>query len=257
MNLFSFFNDLITFLINPIILLWTLILVGFICKIRKKKYYAIFFRLSILWLFIISISPIPIWLIKSLEQQNNTISLNQFKVKKEVYVLVLGSGQTNDTALTHLNRLGNSALFRLTEGIRIHKQLPNSKLVFSGFSNGKKIPQARMLSLAALELGICPKDTLQLVNPSNTEEEALAFKKRFGSMKNIIIVTSAVHMPRAVLLFKAQKLNCFAAPTFNYVKKDYDESVKWFSPSIGKMEMMEKGIHEYVGIIYVHVKKWF
>lgn len=257
MNLFSFFNDLITFIINPIILLWILIMLGFVFKIRKKKYYAIFFRLSVLWLFIISVSPIPIWLIKSLEQQNKTISINQFKEKKEVYVLVLGSGHTNDTTLTHLNRLGNAALSRLTEAIRIHKKLPNSKLVFSGFSNEKKIPQAKMLSLAAMELGINPKDTLQLVTPSNTAEEALAFKNRFGLKKNLIIVTSAVHMPRALLLFKSQNLNCFPAPTFNYVKRDYDESLKWFSPSIGKVEMMEKGIHEYVGIVYVHVKKWF
>lgn len=257
MNFYSFFSSLITWIINPLVLLWIFILLGYIYKIYKKKFYFLFYRISIIWLFIISVSPIPIWLIKSLEQQNKTISLGQFYGKKDIYILVLGSGQTNDTTLTHLNRLGNAALFRLTEGIRIHKILPNSKLVFSGYSNGKKITQARMLSLAAIELGISPADTLQLAKPSNTEEEVLAFKNRFGLKKNLIIVTSAVHMPRALNLFNDQGLNCFPAPTFNYAKRDHDESIKLFTPTFRKIEMMEKSIHEYVGIGYIKLKRLF
>ncbi len=253
--LYQLTNDLVTQFCNPIFFTWVLFIVAVFLRFKRKKSATYFFVFIWIWLFIITVSPIPIWLISSLENQNKTLNSIHFKTEKPTYVMVLGSGHTNDTTLSHLNRLGNSAIYRLTEGIRLQHLLPESKLVCSGFSNGKRIPQAKMLALSALEIGFKSKDTVLLTKPSNTEEEAIEFKNRFGSDVNLVICTSAVHMPRALMVFRIHGLNPLPAPTFNYVKQDQEETTKWFSFSSAKIEMMEKSIHEYMGISYIWIRE--
>lgn len=244
-----------TKLLNPIFILWILIAFTLILKWRKRKGFLKLGYASLAWLFIITVSPIPNILIYSLESQNKTISLKVLQRKQPLNILILGSGQTNDTTLTHLNRLGTSALARLSEGVRIYNKIPNSKLVCSGFANGKPMAQAKMLALAALELGISEKDTLVLLKPAVTEEEASEYKKRFGNSKRFFLVTNAVHMPRALIIFRKLGLNPIPAPTNNYIKTDLQETnLKWLKPSYGKIEMMDKAMHEYFGMGYFFLK---
>ena len=240
---------MISQLLNSLLLFWVFIGISIFLKLTKNKYCNKLFRLSILWLFIISVSPIPELLIYNLEKQNKTINLTSKINISNVNILVLGSGQTNDTALAYINRLSSSALMRLSEGIRIHNKIPKSKLVFSGFSNVKKISQAKMLSLASLELGVNPLDTLMLVKGSVTKEEALEYNKRFGTKNKLIIVTNAVHMPRALLYFRNFGLDVIPAPTNNFIKIDNEEIHFWFKPSYKKIEMMDRSLHEYAGIL--------
>ena len=239
----------------PLNIYWGIIFFVLLFKIKTKKWNKTLLVISFIWLFIISFSPIPVLLIKTLEIQNPKLQIEKLKNKNKLHILVLGSGHVNDTTLSHLNRLGNAALFRLTEGVRIYKKVINSKLILSGYSNSKTISQAKMLSFAAIEIGVNDKDTIQMIKPSNTEQEAIEFKNRFGLNTNLIIVTSASHMPRALKIFNLYGLNPVPAPTFNYYKHEINETYNFFAPSITKLDMSEKVIHEYLGIAYINIRE--
>ena len=117
-------------------------------------------------------------------------------------ILVLGAGHTNDPDLRNIDKLYPGALARLAEGIRIHRLLPDSKLVCSGYKGRSDISQAEVTALAALELGIVAEDTLLLPEAKNTKAEAQAYADRFGVDGTLILVTDAIHMPRAMMWFK-------------------------------------------------------
>lgn len=169
------------------------------------------------------------------------------------HILVLGGGHVNAPDLPPGSQLSVSAMLRLTEGIRLHRKIPGSKIICSGYSASKRTTQAEMLANAAIDLGVSPTDTLQIRSPENTAAEILTYKNRFGNRATLIVVTSAHHMPRAITLCEKKGLKAFAAPTDFYIKNDAQHSNFDFNPYTVKILMLENALHEYAGLLKV---KW-
>src|SRR5690606_28241642 len=115
-----------------------------------------------------------------------------------VNIMVLGAGHTNDPELPALDKLYPSAIARLTEGIRLKRLMPGSKLICSGYKGRSNISQAEASALVALDLGVPPSDTIWLPEAHNTKAEAKAYLERMGAEQTLILVTDAIHMPRAM-----------------------------------------------------------
>lgn len=128
--------------------------------------------------------------------------------------------------------------------------MDNAKFITSGHPNTPKKSQAEVAALAALELGVSPEDTLLLGNTLNTADEAVWYKRRFGINRNLILVTDALHMPRAMMWFQSHGINVKAAPANFIVKINPDKGTFAFKPSLEKIIMMKKAMKEYAGILY-------
>lgn len=201
-----------------------------------------------LWFFLVSSSPLPQWLIFRLENQYKSFGREQPLQEQIPFILVLGGGQSFSPQLPASIQLSSTALVRTGEGIRIHKLVLGSKLIFSGNSLSGRTTIAENASIAAIELGIPPEDTLQLRGGSNTAEEVLAFKKRFGNVP-VILVTSASHMPRAMMICRYEGINAIPAPTEFLLKPDPDKSPYEFLPSWHKIELMQRVMHEWLATL--------
>jgi uncharacterized SAM-binding protein YcdF (DUF218 family) len=68
----------------------------------------------------------------------------------------------------------------------------------------------------------------------------------------VLLVTSAFHMPRAVLSFERAGLKVIPAPTEYRAKRS---SLTWADllPDTAKMEMTRLALHEYIGLLYYSV----
>ncbi|AXG74302.1 hypothetical protein DVK85_08700 [Flavobacterium arcticum] len=238
-------------LLSPITLFWIAIVVAFLLyKLKRKKATRVFLILAFLDMFLFSVSPLPIYLMKSLEQQHTSI-----KIDKKLPVMILGGGNTNDDNLPDINKLSDVGLNRLAEGVRLYTKMGNTTIIVSGYSSKKNKPsQAEVMAKAALSLGVQAKDTIMLTKPVTTWNEAIEFKKRFGTKKKFILVTSASHMPRAMETFKKQGLHPIAAPTDFQIKKGPDTVLYNWWPSTSKIRYTEKALHEYIGMWYY---RWF
>lgn len=240
-------------LFNPIAVFWILIVLAiFFNAVKRKKTAKRITILAIGQLFIFSISPLPTYLIRKLEQQYKP--LKTITPGSNLPILVLGGGHVNDPDLQSSQKLSGSALARLVEGIRLYNQCYSIQLVLSGYSSKGKESQAALTAEAAISLGVKAKDTVMLTKPAVTWEEAIEFKRRFGNGKRLILVTSASHMPRAIQTFKRVGLNPIPAPTHYQVKHDPDELLYDWKPSVEKMTYTKKALHEYVGMMYYN---WF
>lgn len=237
-------------MLNPLVIL--LILLGLsllFLLIKRKASSIVFIVLSLVWLLLIGVSPLPQWLILNLEKATTPVNLAQLETGTETHILILGSGHSISPRLPPTGQLSSTALVRLIEGIRIYKQLPNSKLVCSGYSNSGRTTQAEMLARAAIDLDVSPSDTLLMTRPSDTSEEVSDYAARFGNGRQLILVTSASHMPRALEYFHRRGLKPVPAPTDYYFKADPDRSSFNFKPSATKIRMMELALHEYGGLL--------
>ena len=164
------------------------------------------------------------------------------------YVAVLGSGYHPRIGLPVTAALDPTAVVRLTEGVRLFRQLPDAKLVLSGGSLHGWPPVASGYALAAQALGV-PRDSLILIDtPHDTGEEIRALRALIGDAP-LLLVTSAAHMPRAMALSRAAGLNATAAPTDNLILEP-NPGAPWLPlPSGVSLRKSETAVHEYVGLL--------
>ncbi|MCD4667238.1 MAG: YdcF family protein, partial [Sulfurimonas sp.] len=121
---------------------------------------------------------------------------------------------------------------------------------FTGYAGKTDISNAKMNAKLAMALGVDKKNIIVNPNPKDTKEEAL-FTKTIVGDEPFILVTSATHMPRAMMLFKSLGLNPIPAPT-NFYKEEFKGYFKL--PDINNFNKSQVAMHEYIGILWARLK---
>lgn len=115
------------------------------------------------------------------------------------------------------------------------------------FSAGITPGQGAILRQTLIRHGIQPERVILTPLVSTTEDEARAVAELPG-IHSILLVTSAYHMPRAVLLFRARGLNVSPFPTDERVLGRQRVTPSDFIPVSGHLEDSEKAMREYYGL---------
>jgi len=70
-----------------------------------------------------------------------------------------------------------------------------------------------------------------------------------------LLVTSAVHMPRAMALFKKAGMNPVAAPAGFFDRKEKRRlSPEEFFPNAEALQKSDRAVHEYLGIVWAKLR---
>ncbi len=181
--------------------------------------------------------------------QERIMELQRLAGDKSIHVIVLGAGHTPDPRLHPSQMLTPNVSMRLVEGIRVHRQIPGSRLVTSASAVHGTYSQAEALRDAAIALGVEPEAIHIQTDPENTCQEARAYVRDHGPGARVVIATSALHMRRAMMIFEQQGALPVAAPTAYVRKRNPDrafEPDEWL-PSLGHIDDLEAAIKEFVG----------
>ena len=236
---------------------WFLALLALILLFRKKQRFGkTMVLLALLWLLMTSTGPLPHRLIRSLEKRyevfTGPLSLQE---GERLHILVLGGGHTSDERLPANNQLSLSALGRLTEGIRLHRLHPGSLFILSGYPGLDQLSNAEVMYNTALLLGVSAEDMAIIPEPENTRQEALAYLGHYGSRHPLIMVTTATHIPRAMIWFRKAGLEPIPAPTNHAIKESPVSKPRWWIPSPEKIALTDRAIYEYAGIVQAKFSK--
>jgi len=239
-------------LIMPLSLFWMLLAFsGIMLLLKKKKATRWLFLIALIWLLVISTRFVPDLLVSRLESSFKSFSESDcYNLKNPVNIIVLGGGHSDDNRFPVNDRLSGVALGRMIEGIRIIKMIPGSNLITSGYAGSLSISQAELLKENAVMLGVDSSRIRTITTTRNTIDEANTYKEKFGSAGTIIVVTDAIHMPRAMMLFKKAGLSPIPAPTNHLLKKNTAASPFSWMPASGNISLMELAMHEYVGLLW-------
>ncbi len=168
-------------------------------------------------------------------------------------IVVLGSGHVSDPRLPATSQIGGSSLYRLVEGIRLGYIFPQSKLIVSGGKGYDPVPNAEVVTRVARSLGF-PEDRIVVENrPRDTLQEAEMLSAMLGKSP-FLLVTSALHMPRAMEVFQAHGLHPIAAPTDFIVKQHIITPAGDIFPSTGNLELSKRMIYEWIGTVWKMIK---
>lgn len=245
-------RSLLNYLIMPLTIFWLLLLAGVVLYLFKRKRAGwVCGYISIIWLLLISLPFLPELLVRSLEKRYPPLSETvKFQVTDTINILVLGGGHTDSNNFPPNDQLSHNALGRLTEGIRLKRLLGNSRLIFSGSTGNENVSQAMKLKQTALSLGVPGKDIILIIAPENTQMESVDYTQKFGTDKVLVLITDAIHMPRAMFHFLKAGQSPIPAPTNHLVKSDHKNGISAWGPSAANISRMESAVHEYAGLAW-------
>ena len=247
MELGFFLKKLVTFFVEPFGMVFTLLALGLIfLYMKKEKQSKIFLSLGFALLFLFSYPPFSNFLVQNLENQ-----YPKYDYRHDVkYIHVLGNGHNTDETQPISSHVSDGGTKRVLEGVIIHKKIPNSKIIFTGYAGGTDVANAVMNSRLAIALGVKKEDMIINGDPTDTREEAEFMKTLVGS-EPFVLVTSATHMPRAMMLFQSLGLNPIAAPTAFY-KSEFKGYLR--APKPIYFHISTIAVHEYIGILWAKIR---
>ena len=238
----------ITFFVEPFGMVFSLFIIGlYFLFFKSEKLSKIFLSFSFGLLFLFSYPPFSNYLISSLENENL-----KYKYDRDIrYIHVLGGGYNTDKAQPISSQIGEASVKRVLEGIIIHFNTPNSQLIFTGYKGDSDVAGAVMNARLATALGVEKEDMIINPEPKDTEEEALYLNSILDDNEPFILVTSATHMKRSMMLFKSLGLNPIPAPT-NFYKQESEPLLS--KPDVTSFKNSTIAMHEYIGILWNKIR---
>jgi uncharacterized SAM-binding protein YcdF (DUF218 family) len=190
--------------------------------------------------------PTPGWSVAELADQTG----------KPVWILVLGSGMTDDLALSANSRLDPHFLARVVEGFRLLRQEPRARMLLS-LPGRLPVAQKRALADELCQcLGMDPERVQLLTDALDTVDEARSMAPRVGDAP-VALVTSASHMARSMRLFAGVGLHPVACPTdFLTPRPDAPREFHVVSvyPSAENVCRSERAVYECLGIAWATLR---
>ncbi|CAH0525590.1 envelope biogenesis factor ElyC [Vibrio hippocampi] len=234
-----------------------LLIIGFlglalIMFTSRRKFGCLVVLLSLTGILLISIQPISNRLLLPLERQYSAF----LPVNEPIdYVMVLGHAHVVDSSIPPTSELSPTALTRLAEGIRILRMYPNAKLILSGYGRHSETSHARMMAKVALALGVSKPNIVLLETAKDTWEEA-RLATAYVQDSNLVLVTSASHMPRAMNEFTQAGLKPYPAPTNYIASKHLLNGWERYLPDSQYLAQTELYWHETLGSHWRELQDW-
>lgn len=249
----DYYKYLIGHFLSPLSLLLTIIIFCFVLiVINKKVTFAKYtMGLALLTLYVFSTKIGSDLVLAPLEFQ---YPIYQQSNKNVDYIVVLGCASEFSPHLPTSSKLQGCSYIRLQEGLNIYKQNPNSHLILTGGAPNTENTISQTMQAAAINMGVKPQDITILDLAINTEQEA-AQTAAIVVDSDIVLVTSASHMGRAMSLFASHGLTPTPAPTDFLIREVSDTwYLRYFIPEVANLEKVRSAFHEYYGRLWLKIK---
>lgn len=250
------FRHIMEALFNPFFLIWLglVLCVIWLYYYKYQQWVVNTLLILIIAFTIFSTGFFPSYLTRLLEHSYQPVKLINPDIDK---VVVLGGGQFNDSELLAHDLLYTASIKRVMEGIRLYRALKQPKLILSGGGYGSTTgytQASRMLALSQL-LNVSENNIILEQDSINTENEAKLLKPLLGE-EPFYLVTSAIHMPRAMHLFQHYGMNPIPAPTdFTLWWQDERWQKTWL-PTPQNLVFVNIAWHEILGRVWFKIKSW-
>ena len=184
-------------------------------------------------LYLCSIRPVALFLLSPLEGRYPPYSGQHVD-----FVVVLGGGQYSEASCE-----------RLFEGLRVNRANPGSVLVLSGAPCGAPESEAEVMGRMARSLGV-PESGIVLEPSSRATFDHPIYARPIVGSRPFAVVTSASHMPRAMMLFRKAGMNPVPAPAVSLTLKLSRSGGFALAPGAGALAASSAAFHEYFGLLW-------
>jgi uncharacterized SAM-binding protein YcdF (DUF218 family) len=171
--------------------------------------------------------------------------------KADAIVVLGGMFNYVKTETGGLNEWGDPD--RFFGGIELFKAGKANQLIFTGakmpWADKDQETEGESLKKYAIQFGV-PDSSVKISGlVTTTEDESREVRKLLPNTKNIILVTSAFHMPRSKNLFERQGFEVISFPVDSKVSFEAT-TVLDYLPEADSFKKSETGIRELIGRLF-------
>jgi uncharacterized SAM-binding protein YcdF (DUF218 family) len=249
-----------TFLANliiPVNLSVTLLLLAVVLFIVRWRKVALLLAAGALgWLIFWSLPTTSLWAGGLLEQRYPYVApMDQPRAQA---IVVLGGNTANGRANWFENYEPGKAWLRTDTAASLYRAERAPLIIVSGaaFDGGQS--EARMMANALQHAGIPGGHIIQENHSYTTHQNALYTVRKLREMKidRILLVTSALHMPRAMASFQKQGIMPTAAPSPPQIVVPREPGFSFWTPDMRTLNASRSIIKEYLGLLVYWVRGW-
>lgn len=244
-------------LIAPQNLCITLLIVGAICFIaRRRKAGLLIAAVGMGWVVFWSLPASSLWAGGRLEQMYPHRLPDQLPAAQAI--VVLGGNTANNRQNWFEPYDKESAWPRIDTAALLYRASRAPLIVLSGAALEGKVSEAENMARALVKQGI-PQQALVLETHSyNTRQNGVftAMKLRALHITHILLVTSALHMPRAMAVFHKLGIAAVPAPAPRQIYVPSEPGFSFWLPDMRALAASRSIIKEYVGLLVYWARGW-
>lgn len=224
---------------------------GLLLRLRWRRVGGSLALVAVLLLVLLSWAPVADRLLGPIEARYP--ALHKWPADDSVAaVMVLGGGFQPHQPWVVTGQVSEASANRLLEGLRLWHLRPDALLLVSGADRREGVePMARAFGRIAVDMGVPASHLRMLDSATDTGEEARAAAALLGEGTQVLLVTSASHMPRAMQHFHKAGLRPIAAPTHYLARRDDTDRLSYWVPSARHLHKSERAIYEWLGMLAV------
>lgn len=199
---------------------------------------------------IISVLPIGRWTLQLLEDRFATVHSLPDRVDG---IIVLG-GMIDPIITEERGQITlTDSVERLTEGAMLAREYPDAKFIFTGGSGNPLRQDLKEADVLPPLLELMGLDGTRVIfeNQSRNTAENAAFSYKLAQPlpgETWILVTSALHMPRAVGSFREAGWTVLPYPVdYKFTK---NERFEWSFNLRSGLGNLNEGLHEWIGLLF-------
>jgi len=267
--MFLFLSKLLPLFIYPLGLTCLLLTVSLITFWKRPRIAAATIALALTVLLLGSNAWVTGWLVRSLEWQYLPIQ----PLPTAEAIVVLGGGTKPPAPPRPGVDLGEGG-DRIFYGAQLYREGKAPKLILSGGRigwQGSQQPESEDMAEIATLLGVPPEDILQDSTSLNTYQNAVNVKEILETedIQKILLVTSAMHMPRALAIFRHQDIEAIPAPTDFLATRSTDlvetagsgpvslpGILLGIIPDVDRLRDTSRALKEYIGMVIYRLRGW-
>lgn len=212
-----------------------------------------FVTAGVFMLLLFSFRPLPDLVVRSLEQQYEVFAPERYPDVAVRWVVVLSGGISDDPSLPPTDQVSAVSLARLVEGLRVLRFYPQARLLLSGGGYYSTIPEATALREVTTLLGIPPERVVVETQSIDTGDQAVRVRALVGD-EALVLVTSAVHLPRSMGLFERQGLHPLPAPAQHLSQRTRRATLSHFVPASDHLSKLTIAWHEVLGLWWARLR---
>lgn len=260
---FIFWSKLLPLFFYPLGLVCLLLIISLIIWWKRPAWTPIPIMLALLILFLSSNSLSSNFIVRSLELKY----FNEGELPQAEAIVVLGGGTQFITSPKLIRDLGEQ-VDRVFYAAKLYHEKKAPLIIATGgriawLGNG--MSEATQMANILIKMDVPSSAIVKEPNAINTYENGVNVRKILDRLKinKVLLVTSALHMPRSIMVFENQGIKVIPAPTdflvspkSNFFNNSLQVNILSFFPDPESLSRTTQAIKEYIGILIYQLKGW-
>ncbi|MGF1479667.1 MAG: YdcF family protein [Cyanophyceae cyanobacterium] len=258
---FLFFSKLLPLFLYPLGLAGVLLVVALVLAWNRSSWTPGAIALALAVLLLGSNDWASTALVRSLEWRHLPAEIPSAEA-----IIVLGGGIKPDTEprpMVDVSEQGDRVLY----AAQLYREQKAPLVVVSGGRIpwlGGGDPESEDMAALLKLMGVPAEAIIEEPDSLNTYENAVNVRNILEErdINRVLLVTSALHMPRSLLIFKRQQIEAIPAPTDFLVTaatnndSSTQEAILNFLPDAERLANTTKALKEYIGIVVYRLRGW-